>query len=169
MIARYLTIAGVLSLVAAIGFSACFDPREGYAPEQPFEFSHEMHAGVNEVPCGYCHTEPGAGPVSSVPDVDTCMNCHATVATDSEQIQELTRHYEEGQPVEWVKVHDQPDHVQFSHQPHVQRGIDCVECHGQVNRMDVVEVTNEFNMGWCIDCHRDPEHNAPIDCVTCHY
>ena len=169
MKARYLTIAGVLTLAIAIGFSACFDPREGYAPEQPFEFSHELHAGVHEVPCGYCHTEPGASPQSSVPSVDTCMNCHSQVATDSERIQELTQHWEQGEPVEWVKVHDLPDHVLFSHQPHIQRGIDCSECHGQVNRMDVVEVTNEFNMGWCIDCHRDPEHNAPIDCVTCHY
>ena len=172
MITRYLTIAGVLTLAAAIGFSACFDPREGYAPEQPIPFSHEVHSGVNEIPCGYCHTEPGEGPHSSVPSLDTCMSCHGEsggVAQQSEDIQQLQEHWESGDPIEWVKVHDLPDHAQFSHQPHIQRGIDCSECHGQVNRMDKVEVTNEFNMGWCIDCHRDPEHNASIDCVTCHY
>lgn len=169
MKARYLTIAGVLVLAIAIGFSACFNPREGYAPEQPFAFSHQLHAGVHEIPCGFCHVSPGEGPHSSVPSVNTCMTCHSQVALQSPMIQELRQHWEDGRPVEWVKVHDLPDHVKFSHTPHIQRGLDCSECHGQVNRMDVVEVTNPFNMGWCVDCHREPEHNAPIDCVTCHY
>lgn len=169
MKARYLTNTGVLLLAIAIGFSACFNPREGYAPEQPFAFSHQIHAGVNEIPCGYCHVSPGEGPHSSVPSINTCMNCHSQVATNSPLIQDLTQHWESGTPVEWVKVHNMPDHVNFSHSPHIQRGLDCSECHGQVNRMEKIEVTNPFNMGWCIDCHREPKHNAPIDCVTCHY
>ncbi len=169
MKARYLTVAGVLLLLFAIGFSACFNPREGYAPEQPIAFSHQIHSGENEIACGYCHVSPGEGPHSSVPSINTCMNCHGQVATDRPEIQKLTQYWEDGTPIEWVKVHDMPDHVKFSHSPHIQRGIDCAECHGQVNRMDKVEVTNPFNMGWCVDCHREPEHNAPIDCVTCHY
>lgn len=169
MKARHLTIAGVLILVCAIGFSACFNPREGYSPEQPFAFSHKIHAGINEIPCGYCHVSPGEGPHSSVPSINTCMNCHSQVATSSAAIQDLMKHWEEGRPVEWVKVHNLPDHVRFSHTPHIQRGLDCTECHGQVNSMDRLEVTVPFNMGWCVDCHRQPEHNASIDCVTCHY
>lgn len=169
MNARYLTIAGILVLAAAIGFSACFNPRQGYAPEQPIAFSHQLHAGINEIPCGYCHVNPGEGPVSGVPSVNTCMNCHSQVKTESPEIQKVSKAWRDGTPIKWVKVHDMPDHVQFSHTPHISRGIDCSECHGAVNRMDVVEVTNPFNMGWCVDCHRQPQHNAPIDCVTCHY
>ena len=44
----------------------------------------------------------------------------------------------------------------------------CANCHEDVKNHDVVEVRNEFNMGWCIDCHRKPEMAAPIDCVVCH-
>ena len=51
--------------------------------------------------------------------------------------------------------------------PTSRTGIDCVNCHGQVNTMEVIQVVKPFNMGWCVNCHRQPEYNAPIDCVTC--
>ena len=46
--------------------------------------------------------------------------------------------------------------------------LDCVDCHMDVENHDVVKVQTELNMGWCIDCHRKPEMDAPIDCVVCH-
>ncbi len=169
MNARYLILSGVLFLALLVGLSACMNPREGYAPEQPIAFSHELHAGVNEIPCQYCHTEAGDGPQASVPGINTCMNCHSQVATDRPEIKKIHEAWREGTPIEWVKVHYLPEHVLFSHQPHISRGIDCTECHGQVNTMDVVETRTPMNMGWCVDCHRQPQYNAPIDCVTCHY
>lgn len=169
MSARYLVIAGVFLLALAIGFSACFNPREGYAPEQPIRFSHQLHSGVHEIPCGFCHVGAGEGPEAVVPSINTCMNCHGEVATTNPEVQKIHQHWREGTPVRWVKVHDLPDHAKFSHAPHIARGIDCSECHGQVNRMEVVEVVTPLNMGWCVDCHRQPDYNAPIDCVTCHY
>jgi hypothetical protein len=24
-------------------------------------------------------------------------------------------------------------------------------------------------MGWCVNCHREPENNASVDCAVCHY
>jgi hypothetical protein len=24
-------------------------------------------------------------------------------------------------------------------------------------------------MGWCVNCHRQPQYNAPITCDTCHH
>ncbi|MFW5967624.1 MAG: cytochrome c3 family protein [Persicimonas sp.] len=170
---RFFTAFGIATLALLIGFSACVDPREGYTPSQPIEFSHKLHAGNNEIPCEYCHTSVGESPHASVPTVDTCMNCHNQVEgnTDSgkQEIQKVRDAWREGESIEWVKVHDMPDHVQFSHEPHINEGVDCTECHGQVNTMDTVSVQNEFNMGWCVDCHREPENNAPVDCVTCHY
>lgn len=170
---RFLSISGLIALALLIGLSACTNPREGYAPEQPIAFSHELHAGVNEIPCKYCHVSPGEGRRSSVPGVNTCMNCHSQVPGNTPEgkkdIQKIRNAWKTGEPIEWVKVHDMPDLVAFSHQPHIMAGLDCVECHGQVNTMDVIETQNEFNMGWCVDCHRQPENNAPIDCTTCHY
>jgi hypothetical protein len=101
------------------------------------------------------------------------MNCHSQVQGQTPQqkreINKTQEAWKKGDPVEWKKVYDLPDHVQFNHQPHIMKGVDCAECHGQVNRMDVIATDNAFNMGWCVNCHRQPEHNASINCSTCHY
>lgn len=166
---RFIKLITALSLGGLVAFGACVNPRQGYAPEQPIKFSHQLHAGVNQIACRYCHVSVGEGPHGSVPSVNTCMNCHSLVKTQSPEIQKIKAAWDSGTPIEWVKVHDLPDHARFSHQPHVTAGIDCTECHGQVNTMEVVEVVKPFNMGWCVNCHRQPENNAPVDCVTCHY
>lgn len=169
MSTRYLSVIGLMVISILIAFSGCINPRKGYAPEQPIAFSHQLHAGQNQIPCRYCHVSPGEGPHSSVPGANTCMNCHTMVLPQSPEIQKIKNAWETGKPIEWVKVHDLPDHARFSHSPHINFGFDCSECHGQVNTMDVVSTQNDFNMGWCVDCHRDPKHNASVDCVTCHY
>lgn len=170
---RFFSVCGIFILALLIGFAACVDPREGYAPTQPVAFSHKIHAGDNEVPCQYCHVSPGESPMASVPSVNTCMNCHSQVGGANPQaqreIEKIRTAWRENRPIEWVKVHNMPDHVRFSHEPHINQGFDCAECHGQVNTMDVVGTQNAFNMGWCVNCHRQPENNAPVDCVTCHY
>lgn len=170
---RFLFAFIIVVLALLIGFAACVDPREGYAPSQPVAFSHQLHAGDNEIPCQYCHTSVGESPHASVPSVNTCMNCHSQVGgrtpAGQREIKKIKDAWTNNDPIDWVKVHDMPDHVKFSHEPHIGSGLDCTECHGQVNTMDVVSVQNEFNMGWCVNCHRQPEHNAPVDCVTCHY
>ena len=49
-----------------------------------------------------------------------------------------------------------PDFVYFNHAAHVNSGISCVECHGQINQMEVVYQAKPMNMAWCLQCHRDP-------------
>jgi hypothetical protein len=166
---RYFKIAAVMVCTILIGFSACINPREGYKPEQPIKFSHELHAGKNQIACRYCHVGVGEGPNAVIPSANVCMNCHGEVATGAPEVKKLREHWQKGEPIEWVKVHDLPDHARFSHQPHINRGVDCVECHGQVNTMDVVATVKPLNMGWCVNCHRQPQYKAPINCGTCHY
>jgi formate-dependent nitrite reductase cytochrome c552 subunit len=60
-------------------------------------------------------------------------------------------------PVEWIRVHDLPDYTYFSHAAHVTRGVSCVECHGRIDKMEVVYQQETLSMGWCLNCHRDPE------------
>jgi hypothetical protein len=167
-------------IVVSLALGACTRPREGYQPEQPIPFSHYEHAGQHEIACQYCHVGPAMGRHSTVPSLNICMNCHKVIATDREPIKKLTAAYESGQPIRWIKVHDLPDFTFFDHQPHVafftknQEGNDqpgriqgvCANCHSNVNEMAVVATTNEFNMGWCISCHR--QYDAPIGCQTCH-
>ena len=76
------------------------------------------------------------------------------------EIAKVISAYEEMKPIEWVKVHNLPDHVFFSHAQHVSAGgISCQECHGPVEKMNRIRLTNELTMGWCINCHRSKNVN----------
>lgn len=171
----------ILLVLALVVFAtACTKPRKDYKPDQPIAFSHYLHAGQNEIPCQYCHVAPAMGRHSTVPSTNICMNCHSVVGQDRAEIKKLVESYEQNKRIEWVKVHDLADFAYFNHKPHVnyfltqQEGNDdpgriegvCANCHGNVNEMDVVSTTNEFNMGWCVNCHR--QYDAPTNCSTCH-
>ncbi|MEI7734911.1 MAG: c-type cytochrome [Ferruginibacter sp.] len=59
-------------------------------------------------------------------------------------------------PIEWVKVHNLPDHVYFNHSQHVKVGKQqCQTCHGNIQEMPEVYQFAELSMGWCINCHRE--------------
>lgn len=61
-------------------------------------------------------------------------------------------------PIEWVKIHNLPDHVYFSHEQHVAVGqVQCQRCHGSVEDMDEVYQFSTLAMGWCVNCHRQTD------------
>lgn len=71
---------------------------------------------------------------------------------------EKTGDYKIQGPIEWVKVHNLPDHVYFNHAQHVSiGGVECQQCHGPVEEMEVVEQYAPLSMGWCVNCHRQTE------------
>ncbi|MEZ4873829.1 MAG: cytochrome c3 family protein [Bdellovibrionales bacterium] len=142
---------------------------QGYMPDQPIPFSHELHAGQNKIACQYCHTGTEDSRHASVPSLNICMNCHLTVKAGSPYIQQITEAYSNGESIPWKKVHLLPDHVKFNHQAHVKAGKDCQTCHGPVEQMEVVYQHSDLSMGWCVNCHRQPENNASVNCGTCHY
>lgn len=142
---------------------------KGYAPEQPIPFSHELHVGTHKVQCQYCHNQVERSKTSNIPALSTCMNCHQQVAVDKEPIKKLRDAYAEGKSIAWVKVHMLPDHVLFNHQAHVQRGVSCQTCHGEIEKMAKVYQYSDLSMGWCVNCHRQPENKAPLNCTTCHH
>jgi hypothetical protein len=101
---------------------------------------------------------------ANIPDAGTCMNCHSQVKTNSPQLEPVRRSYETGEPIEWVRIHKMPDYVYFNHAAHVNRGVSCVECHGQINEMETVYHAEPMSMGFCLDCHRNPEDSIrPMD------
>lgn len=164
-----------VGMIVAVGFvgllvgyfaNAAFFP--GTTPVQPIEFSHTIHAGDYEIPCLYCHTQARRSPSAGVPSVNKCMGCHSVVATDSPLVREVARHYENDEPIPWIKVHDLPDFVHFPHNRHVAAGLECQECHGPVETMDRVTRMAPNEMGQCLTCHKDMEVEHGIDCLTCH-
>lgn len=191
--------------------------QQGYAPTQPINFSHKIHAGDNGIDCQYCHDGARRSKHSVIPASNTCINCHANIqkgskdgtkelikvyaaagfnpldnsyiaenATDEERAaiykKWLRKTYEKewtanetatnrmideqvasvagsyNKPIEWVRIHNLPDHVYFNHAQHVTVGkVKCETCHGEVAQMDKVKQHAPLSMGWCVNCHRQTE------------
>ena len=146
---------------------------QGYKPEQPIAFSHELHAGINGVDCNYCHHTARHSKSAGIPSANVCMNCHTYInegPSGKEEIQKIydavgfdpeKGRYIEGyqqKPIKWVRIHNLPDLAYFNHSQHVVAGgVECQECHGAIEEMEVVEQHSSLTMGWCINCHRDTE------------
>ena len=157
--------------------------QQNYSPEQPIAFSHKLHAGINQIDCKYCHIGVERGKQATIPPPSICMNCHKYVkqgpdkafkeqnglrgpGNDTTQIAKIyaaigwdpkSQTYDESKqkPIEWVRIHNLPDHVYFNHSQHVKvGGIQCQTCHGPVQEMDKVYQFAPLSMGWCISCHR---------------
>ncbi|MDB4582471.1 cytochrome c family protein [Draconibacterium sp.] len=138
--------------------------QENYAPDQPIKFSHKVHAGENGIDCMYCHTTVEQGKSAGIPAANLCMNCHVIIREGTNsgkfEIAKVVNASESGTPIEWNRVHNLPDHVFFSHAVHVGSGkLDCTQCHGQVEEMDLMKQHSDLSMGWCINCHRETEVN----------
>lgn len=226
----FLIFAGViLGGYTTVNNAIDFGRQQGYAPTQPIEFSHEIHAGINKIDCQYCHDGARRSKHAVIPPTSTCMNCHRAITVGSTHgTAEITKIFasagfdpntnkyidnidevhpdtikaiyekwigdtylsengldeldKEGKnvvssqwedivssltneqkktvhgPIEWVRIHNLPDHVYFNHAQHVNIGqVECQTCHGAVEEMEVVAQHAPLSMGWCINCHRETE------------
>lgn len=133
----------------------------GYQPEQPIKYSHQLHAGEMKIDCQYCHTMAAKGRHSNVPAASTCMGCHAIARKDKPEIIKLTKFYNEGNPIPWKRVHRLPEHVYFNHSVHINKGLQCTECHGNIAGMEKVQQMKPFNMADCLGCHRTAHEKFP--------
>ncbi len=132
---------------------------QGYEPDQPIAFSHKVHSGENKIDCEYCHSGAMDSKRSGIPSANLCLNCHNVIKegtnTGTAEIAKIHKAVEEGKAIEWVKVHNLPDHVYYNHSQHVNAGnMECEECHGDVENMGRIQQVNDLSMGWCLDCHR---------------
>ena len=174
-----LVIAGAVMLfLGAFGYKFGMEEvgvQQGYAPTQPINFSHKIHAGQYEMDCKYCHSTVEKSKSASIPSLNTCMNCHKYVKAaekyngkTSPEIQKIynaigydgdNMEYIEGyqqKPIEWVRIHNLPDLSYFNHSQHVVVGkVECQTCHGPIEEMEKVYQFSTLQMGWCIDCHRE--------------
>ena len=148
---------------------------EGYQPEQPIKFSHKIHAGENKINCQYCHTGVEKSRHANIPSANVCMNCHKYIqegpTTGKGEIAKiyaaLDYNPEKGtygpnpKPIKWIRIHNLPDLAYFNHSQHVKvGGVECKECHGPIETMDVVQQFSPLTMGWCVNCHRETEVKA---------
>lgn len=168
--AALLAAAAALFLTSAAAVLRS-SPQTGGAPDAgaaaPVAFSHETHVAAAGLDCQFCHAYARRGPVAGMPPLSRCAGCHRFVLPERPDIARLLARFEAGAPLAWRRVHDLPDHVRFTHKRHVQAGMACSACHGDVGRMRAVEQTAPLTMDWCVSCHE--ARQAPLGCITCHY
>jgi hypothetical protein len=117
--------------------------------------------------CRYCHGYVEVAAHSNLPDTQVCMNCHTQVQKENPKLEPVRSSWTTGQPIPWVQIHRTPDYVYYNHSAHVNRGISCYTCHGEVNHMPVVYHAKPHGMAWCLECHRAPENFLrPEDQIT---
>jgi hypothetical protein len=203
---KWAVIPGLIALAATAvvlsAYSGASSP-QGYGPDQPIAFPHPQHVQTLGMNCIYCHFSANKSPDPGLPAVSTCMGCHTVVgpnrpamngrpARRSEEIAKLQDYWNKKQPIPWKRIHKVPDYVNFPHMRHVNVGVTCQTCHGQVQNMAKVYQAESLNMGWCVRCHVNgyspaegmqaagykptPEQladttrlRARYDCSVCHY
>jgi cytochrome c551/c552 len=176
----FFVFGGYMVAKGAIGLGR----QQDYQPVQPIYYSHKVHAGINQINCLYCHGSAEQSKHAAIPSVNTCMNCHKAIQSyekgpklfdeEGKEIDgtaEIQKLYDfagfdpnnpnkwdpsMAKPIEWIKIHNLPDHVYFSHAQHVNAGkVQCQSCHGEIQAMDEVKQVSDLSMGWCINCHRE--------------
>lgn len=149
----------------------------GYQPVQPIKYSHKLHAGTMGMDCQYCHVGVTKGRAALVPSVNICMNCHTVARKNQPEIIKLREYYDSGKPLPWKRVHKVPEYAYFNHSVHVNSGIDCETCHGNVREMEEIKQVKSFTMSACLDCHKNPQKfvpyvenikQGPRHCAACH-
>jgi hypothetical protein len=162
-----LSVIGGLATVAVWYYFTPKYSRVGYQPVQPVAFDHSLHAGQLGIDCRFCHSYVEVSGQSNYPATQVCMSCHTQIQANNPKLQPVRDSWATGQPISWVKIHNVPDYAYFNHSAHVNRGISCVSCHGQINEMQVVSEQKPLSMGWCLSCHRSPENYVrPIAAET---
>ena len=165
---------------------------KNYQPAQPIYYSHKVHAGINQINCLYCHGAAWDSKQAAIPSVNVCMNCHKNISAyekgpklydeDGNEINgtaEIAKLYKyagfdqqnpnnwdaaKAKPIEWVRIHNLPDYVFFSHAQHIRAGkVQCQTCHGEITQMDEVKQFSELSMGWCVNCHRQTKVDFNYD------
>jgi len=161
----------VVTVVAAVSFIwYFFSPwytDVGYRPVQPVAFSHKQHAGDLGLDCRYCHNYVEVSPHANVPPTRTCMNCHNLILPDSEKLLAVRESWGTSRPIKWERVHKLPDYAYFDHSMHLNAGVGCASCHGDIAQMPVVTQQKPLSMSWCLDCHKNPaQHLRPFNELT---
>ncbi|MBI3743085.1 MAG: hypothetical protein HY261_02185 [Chloroflexi bacterium] len=178
------------------------DPKTQISLEDALKIDPHTKAGSivgAGIDCQFCHRLVADTEAASLPAVQQCYFCHQKVRSDAPEVTKILSAYENGDPLNWVRVHRLPDHVQFVHDSHIRFFSEqnkiapsqvCSICHGDVSSMTIDHQVRTLKMGDCVDCHRSgylgylaqdaktaieqavlngTRKPPPTDCAACHY
>ena len=157
------TIFGAVFLLGGLGWVAYsvekspYNTDAGIPRNQPVPFSHEHHVRGLGIDCRYCHTSVEDSHFAGIPPTKTCMTCHSQIWSNAEMLRPVRQSWATNKPIQWNRVHNLPDFVYFNHSAHVNKGVGCSTCHGEVDRMPLMWQQASLQMAWCLECHRAPE------------
>jgi hypothetical protein len=165
IVALVLGVVGVSAIACLIDRSP-YHTHQAQVREQPVPFSHAHHVRDLGLDCRYCHTSVTDSSFAGLPATKTCMTCHSRIWTDAALLEPVRKSWRDEIPIQWNRVHNLPDFVYFPHDIHVNKGIACVTCHGQIDQMALTFQHATLQMSWCLECHRSPqEYLRPRDQV----
>jgi hypothetical protein len=174
---KWTAIPGLLVLAAGAVMLSAYSgasTSQNSSPVQPIAFPHPVHVQKLGMNCLYCHNAANKSMDPGLPAVQTCVGCHSMVGPDrpksdlgearkSAEIQKLWNYADikvpgspmgpNAKPIPWVRIHKVPEYVHFPHTRHVNAGVTCQTCHGQIQKMDRVYQAASLYMGWCVSCH----------------
>jgi hypothetical protein len=161
VVSKVTIVAGALLLLGAataggIYVTSPYVNRQNVPIDQVVPFSHEHHVNGLGIDCRYCHTTVETSSFAGIPPTETCMTCHSQVWNDAPMLEPVRESWRTNTPLVWNRVNDLADFVYFNHGIHIQKGIGCVECHGQVDLMPLMRKGQPLTMSFCVTCHRDP-------------
>lgn len=209
-------LAGVLALgglafVQGGGAEGAAEEHAG-GVTQPIAFPHDLHAGSGpeqaNMNCQFCHFSAERSVDAGIPPVSTCWGCHQVITgrNNPAEVAKIQGYVERGESIPWVRLYKISDHAHFPHMRHINAGLECQQCHGEIQEVGAEGIQTRRGlsqggsliggvakslfgvdlgvhengpvwggdqMGWCIDCHRQPneegQQQASTDCASCHY
>ena len=86
---------GLITLTSGMSTWRLPDREQGYAPKQPIDYSHRLHAGELQIDCGFCHVAAEYSRHAGIPSSDVCMKCHKIVTSSFDVQQDEVKQAEE--------------------------------------------------------------------------
>ena len=114
-----------------------------YESGQPIAFPHNQHAGAeagqNNMNCQFCHYSAERSYSAGIPPVSSCWGCHQVIQGSTPEAQaeisKIQEYMESGESIPWNRIYKISDHARFPHMRHVNAGLECQQCHGEVQDM----------------------------------
>ncbi|MGO9707874.1 MAG: cytochrome c3 family protein [Polyangiaceae bacterium] len=160
-----------------------------FPPQQyTLRFNHKFHINDSSGPrlkCATCHkaalTSESARDLL-IPKGDVCDNCHMS---DHSNLDKVTPGDDAEGKCGFCHVGYKPEHgnlvarfeppranMVFNHKKHLDRNIQCAQCHGDVGQLELATRDQLPRMRGCFTCHQMADSaargTAKSDCLVCH-
>lgn len=154
-----LIIGVALALVGCVVLQRLTGAEDGLA------FPHRVHVVEEGLDCTDCHVGAEDSDEPGMPIEQQCMLCHADMDEEAPEDRRVATLFADGKLLA-AGYTELGDEVIFSHSTHVDSGMDCSMCHGDLESSDALTPAVRVGMADCVACHENL--GLPTDCATCH-